>query len=172
MTLDSDKQVVIGGQVIGQLAGGFTDYDGLIETLRARIVAAGLSYRVLEEIAGLPEGGATKYLSDTRARHFSVDSLLQISEALGIRGMFVTDDALLRQMQPLYEKRDERKAHAHRRAPLGATTLRRVRPAVLSELGRKGAAARNAKLSPALRSELARLAARARWQNRISRFNG
>jgi hypothetical protein len=65
----------------------------------------------------------------------------EISTALGIKGLFVTDEALLRQMQPFYEKRDERKAHARRRAPLGEVTLRRVRPAVPSELGRRGAAA-------------------------------
>jgi hypothetical protein len=165
---DRSKSVEIGGNVVGQLVGGFTDYDSLVEQLRARIGAVGLSYRVLEEIAGLPEGGAGKYLADARARHLSVDSLLKISEAVGIRGMFVTDEKLLRKMQPLFEMRDGRKVHARRRAKLGAVTLRRVRPAVLSELGKRGAAARNAKLGPEARRALAQAAARARWQGRRS----
>jgi hypothetical protein len=155
--------VEVDGAVVGQLVGSFSNYDGLVEQLRARISAVGLSYRVLEEIAGLPEGGAGKYLADARARHFSVESLLQISEAVGIRALFVEDEKLLRKMQPLYEMRDAGKVHARRRAKLGATTMKRVRPVVLSELGRAGAATRNAALGPEVRSRLARLAARARW---------
>jgi hypothetical protein len=92
--------------------------------------------------------------------------LLSITGALGIRGMLYVDPALVAKMSPRYEMRDGTKAHAHRRAKLGAVTLRRVRPAVLSELGRAGAAARNRKLGPEARRELARLAARARWQGR------
>jgi hypothetical protein len=164
---DSVTSVVqVDGRNVGQLVGGFSDYDSLVEQLRARISAVGLSYRVLEEIAGLPEGGAGKYLSDARARHLSVVSLLQISEAVGIRGLFVTDAALLRRMSPLYEKCDARKARARRRAPIGEVTLRRMTPAVLSALGRKGAAARNSKLAPETRRALAQAAAQARWRNK------
>jgi hypothetical protein len=43
-------------QVNGAIVGSFTDYDGLVEQLRERISALGLSYRVLEEIAGMAEG--------------------------------------------------------------------------------------------------------------------
>jgi hypothetical protein len=114
---DPGKPVLIGDKVIGQLAGDFIDYDGLIEALRA----------------------------------------LQISTALGVKGMFVTDAALL-QMQPLCEKRDEIKAHARRRAPLGENAARRAERDSASA-GRLGG-----KLAP--RSERARLAAKARWQSR------
>jgi hypothetical protein len=161
--------VQVGGKAVGELVGGFTDYDGLVEALRARIDGIGLSHRVLAEIAGLPEGGVGKYLSDARARHFSVVSLLQISETLGIRGLLYIDPELTARMRPRWEKRDALKAHARRRAPLGATTLKRVRPVVLSELGKRGAAARNSKLSPETRSALARAAARARWRRRDPR---
>jgi hypothetical protein len=37
--------VQVGGKIIGQLAGGFTDYDGLVEALRQRASAIGLSIR-------------------------------------------------------------------------------------------------------------------------------
>jgi hypothetical protein len=158
--------VQVDGATVGQLVGGFSDYDALVEQLRARISAVGLSYRVLEEIAGLPEGGAGKYLADARVRHLSVDSLLQIAEVVGIRGIFVTDERLLRKYRPLYEKRDATKAHAHRRAPLGAVTLKRVLPAAAAEMGRRGALARNSKLTPETRRALAQAAARARWKSR------
>ncbi len=148
------------------VVGAFSDYDGLIAALRDRIDALNLSHRVLEEIAGFPEGAAGKYLSDLRVKHLSITSLLRITEAVGIRGLFVVDEKLLRQKQRFYESRDASKAHPHRRAPIGAATLRRMRPAVLSELGRAGAAARNAKLSPEARSTLAQMAARARWRKR------
>jgi hypothetical protein len=161
----SASTVQIDCATVGEVV-GFSDYDGLVEALRERTVVVGLSYRVLEEIAGMPEGGVAKYLSDARVRHFSVDSLLQISGALGIRALFVTDEALLRRMRPMWEKRDELRAHARRRAPSGPRTLRRVRPAVLSELGKAGATARNAKLRPEVRSALAQMAARARWRKR------
>jgi transcriptional regulator with XRE-family HTH domain len=62
--------------------GSFADYDGLIAALRARIGDLGLSYRVLEEITGMAEGAAGKYLADARAKNLSVSSLLQIAGAL------------------------------------------------------------------------------------------
>jgi transcriptional regulator with XRE-family HTH domain len=146
--------------------GSFVDYDSLIAQLRARISAVGLSYAALEEITGMAEGAAGKYLADARVKHLSVDSLLKISEAVGIRMLVVTDERLLRKYRPLYEQRETRKIHARGRAKLGAVTMKRVRPIVLSELGRRGAAARNAKLGPEVRRELARAAARARWARR------
>jgi hypothetical protein len=150
----------------GAVIGTFNDYDGLIEQLRARADALNISFRLIDELAGFGENYCGKFLSDTRAKQLSVSSLLAIAGVLAIKGQFVVDEAQQRRMRPLYEKRDAAKAHAHRRARLGATTLKRVRPAVLSELGRAGAAARNAKLSPELRSTLAQMAARARWRTR------
>jgi hypothetical protein len=99
-------------------------------------------------------------------KNLSVTSLLQISEAVGIRGIFVTDEKLLRKYRPLYENRNERKIHARQRAKLGAATMRRVTPVVLSEIGKRGAAARNAKLTPEVRAELARAAAQCRWNRK------
>jgi transcriptional regulator with XRE-family HTH domain len=165
---ESNSIVRVDDAAIGQLVGGFSDYDQLIEALRARISEVGLSYRVLEEIAGMAEGQVAKYLSDARVKNLSVSSLLQISEAIGVRGVFISDERLLRKYRPLYEMRDAAKAHAHRRARLGATTLKRVRPVILSELGKKANAARNAKLSPETRRALARAAAMARWRGRRS----
>jgi transcriptional regulator with XRE-family HTH domain len=150
------------------VVGGFTDYDSLVAALRARIDALNLSHRVIEELAGMAEGSLAKYLADLRVKHLSITSLLQISEAVGVRGLLVIDEKLLRRMRPHYEQRETRKIHARRHAKLGATTMKRVRPVVLSELGKAGAAARNAKLSAEARSTLASMAARARWRAKRS----
>jgi hypothetical protein len=118
------------------IVGEFKDCDALIERLRERAAELNISFRLIDELAGFGENYCGKLLSDTRAKQLSVSSLLAIAGVLAIRGVLITDDRQLRKMQPLYESRDAAKAHAHRRAKLGATTLKRVRPAVLSELGR------------------------------------
>jgi transcriptional regulator with XRE-family HTH domain len=156
-------------QVDGAVVGSFTDYDSLIEQLRARISAVGLSYATLEDLVGMCDGTLGKYLSDVRVRRLSIESFLKISEAVGVRGVLVTDDTLLRKYRPLYENRDSAKAHPRRRARLGDVTLKRVLPAAAAELGRRGAAARNAALPAEVRRELARAAARARWKGRRPR---
>jgi transcriptional regulator with XRE-family HTH domain len=162
--------VHIDGAAIGQLVGGFSDYDQLISALRDRIGALGLSYRVLEEIAGLCEGAAGKYLSDVRVKNLSVGSLIQIAEALGVRGVLISDERLLQKYRPMYERRDEGKAHRAASAAkrLGPVTLRRVMSPVAAEMGRRGGEKRRA-LPPEVRRELARAAARARWKSKRSR---
>jgi hypothetical protein len=150
---------------VDSVVGAFTDYDGLIEALRERAASIGLSYAMIDCLSEFSEGGTGKYLSDARVRHLSVASLLKITETLGVRSLLYIDPELTARMRPMWEKRHELKAHARRRAPLGATTLRRVTPAVLSELGKRGAAARNAKLTPERRHALAQAAAKARWQS-------
>jgi hypothetical protein len=142
----------------------FTDYDGLIEALRERAASIGLSYAMVDSLCAFAEGQSGKYLSDARARQLTVAPLLKIAEVLAIKGVFVEDTELLQRMKPFYEKRDELKAHARRRAPLGPVTLRRVLPAAAAEMGKRGAVARNIRLAPEVRRALARAAARARWR--------
>jgi hypothetical protein len=93
----------------------------------------------------------------------SIASLLAIAKVLGVKSIMITDERLMMQMLPLWEKRDASKVHARRRASLSQVTLKRVMSPVAAELGRRGAAARNAKLGPEARRRLARAAARARW---------
>jgi hypothetical protein len=147
----------------------FSDYDGLIEVLRERAASIGLSYAAVDCLCEFGEGQSGKYLADARTRHLTIAPLLKITEVLAIKGLFVEDAELLRRMRPMWEKRDELKAHARRRAPLGAVTLRRVLPAAAAEMGKRGAIARNRRLTPEVRSALARAAARARWRRRDPR---
>jgi hypothetical protein len=150
----------------GAIVGEYADEDALIALLRERAAQLGLSYRVIDEIAGFGENYTGKILADTRMKTLTVSSLLAIAGVLAIRGQFVVDDRQLRRMQPLYENRDAAKVHARRRASLGPVTLKRVLPAAAAEMGRRGAAARNGALTPAVRRALAQAAARARWDHR------
>jgi hypothetical protein len=148
----------------GAIIGEFSDYDGLIDRLRERAAALGVPYRVLDELTGLGEGGTAKYLADLHLKHLSIRSMLRITSALGVKAVLVIDEGLVREMRPLWDM--SRRARAKRLAPLGQRTVQRVLPEVAKEMGRRGGSARMQKLSPHLRRRLARLAARARWQNR------
>ena len=124
----------------------FADYDQLISAIRDRLDVLNISQRILEEIAEIPDGAARKYLSPTRVKRLTIESLLKITSAVGIRvrPVLVADEKLLRKMKPLLRADAVAyKAHPHRRAPIGPATLARMRPAVLSEMGRLGARARN-----------------------------
>jgi hypothetical protein len=77
----------------------------------------------------------------------------------------VVDPALVREMSPMWERRDALKAHPNRCAPVGAATMKRIVPIAAAETGRRGGAKRR-KLPPEVRRDLAQAAARARWQGR------
>jgi hypothetical protein len=125
-----------------------------------------LSYGTIDGLCEFSEGQTGKYLADARARQLTIAPLLKIADVLPIKGQFVEDPEQLRRMKPLYQNRDAAKAHAHRRAPIGARTLQRFLPVVAAELGKRGAARRNEALTPETRRALAQAAARARWHGK------
>jgi hypothetical protein len=154
-------------QTDGAIVGSFSDYDSLVEALRERISAVGLSHRILEEISGMSEGALAKYLADLRCKHLSISSLLQIAEAVGVRGILVTDDAMLRRVRPMWEMRQAKKAHSGGLSAkrLGPVTIARVLPDIAREMGRRGGLRRR-ELPAETRRALAQAAARARWRSR------
>jgi hypothetical protein len=173
MTDSNTGTVRVDGVVLGKLVGRFDDYDALVERVRERAADIGLSYQMIDEISGLAEGHCGKVLADLRARQMGLNTFLAITQSLGIRAVFFADEKLTAQMAPLYEKRNQNKAHARRRASLGPVTLKRVLPAVASEMGKRGAVARMNRTTPEMRTQLARAAARARWGYiRIDRKTG
>ena len=146
------------------LASGFADYDALVAAIRDRISTLQLSYGLVEDLAEMSNGALSKYLADARIKRLTVESLMRLAAVTGVRCAFVEDPAQLLRMRPHYEVSDRKKAHHHRAAPVSPATVRRMRPAVLAAFAKEGAAARNQKLSPQVRSELARAAALARWR--------
>jgi hypothetical protein len=71
-----------------------------------------MSYQMIDEISGLAEGHCGKVLADLRARQMGLNTFFAITRSLGIRAVFFADEKLKAQMAPLYEKRDQTKAHA------------------------------------------------------------
>jgi hypothetical protein len=163
---DAGKPVTIGGDVVGELFAVFQDGDTLIEQLRKRAAAIGISYGLIEEIAGLGEGALQKYLSPLRVKKITIASMMQIGEVLGVRGVLVVDEALVRRMKPLWTKRDGKRVHARRPPPLGAATVKRVLPCIAAELGRRGHAAFMRKTTAEQRREIGRRGAAVRWARR------
>jgi hypothetical protein len=145
------------------IVGEFADVDALIERLRERAVELGLTYRVIDELAGFGEAYTGKLLGAVRAKAMTVASLLTLASVLGIRGVLVVDEELTRQMRPRWESRDGTKVHARRQPRLGTTTLKRILPAAASEMGRRGGKARMAALTPEERRLMGRRGALKRW---------
>jgi hypothetical protein len=145
----------------------FRTDDDLVTAMRRRAAYIGASYGLIDQLTEMGEGSTGKYLSPARARQLTINSAMRICEALGLRLAVVVDEKLVAEMSPSWGGRDVTKVNAGRRAiQLGAQSLKRARPQVLSELGRKGAIARNTKLTPAERHRLAIRAARARWNRK------
>jgi hypothetical protein len=164
--LGSSKSVEIDGVNVGELAATFETDDEVVAALRQRMSYIGMSYGLLETLAGLPEGGCGKYLSDLRVRNLTVSSLLKITSVLGLRAMLVVDEELTRQMQPMWERRDATRVHSRRLPRLSDKTIRRVTSAVAASMGARGGKARMRTMTPEARRQLGRDGARARWARR------
>jgi hypothetical protein len=154
------------GERIVDVIGEFADYDGLIEGLRQRAAAVGLSYRSIDELANFGEGATGKYLADLRVKHFTVASLLRMTTVLGVKAVFVIDPEMAVAMAPEWGKRDARRAHARRLARVGKTTIVRLLPAVAGEYARRGGKARMASMTAEMRRRFASAGGRARWHKR------
>jgi hypothetical protein len=148
------------------IVGEFSDCDALIEQLRQRAEALGLSFRVIDELAGLPENYTGKLLCVTRMKAMTVSSMLALTGALGIKAVLVVDEEMTRRMRPRWEPKDATKARPRASKRLGKTSLARLVPRIAAEMGRRGGARRR-ELAPEVRSAFARAASRARWGDPI-----
>jgi hypothetical protein len=81
--------VAIGGVPIGTLFSTFQSDDDLVAELRKRASYIGLSYQIIEELAGMAEGAVGKYLAPVRARSLTTSSALKICEALGVKAVLI-----------------------------------------------------------------------------------
>jgi hypothetical protein len=141
----------------------FESGDTLVEQLRKRASYVGLSYGLLEELAGMAEGAVGKYLSPARTKQLTVASLMRIASTLGLKAHLIVDEDLVRRMKPRWEKRDGKRVHGRRSPSLGPATLRRVLPAAAAEMGRRCAAARLKQTTAEERREIGRRGALIRW---------
>jgi hypothetical protein len=145
------------------------DYDGMAAQLRSWVEERGISYAVLDELAGLAKGHSGKLLGEAQVKHFSSFSLLAVMASLGLKCRFEEDPEMVEQMRPHWEQCDAAQRRTLRKARLGKVTIGRVFPVIAREMQKRGSEARNARLSPARRSEIARKAGLASGRARLRR---
>jgi hypothetical protein len=158
-------------------ADAIDSYAALRDGLCARASAIGISRESIDHIGRLPSGYAGKLLGEGSTRAFGIRSLGSILKTLGLRIALIEDpESMARTTRLMGRKRSEPQAvekgmhwRSKRNPPAapmrGAAHDNRkdARPATASELGQRGARARNASMTKAERSAAARRAASARW---------
>jgi hypothetical protein len=114
----------------------FCDQASLIDALRQVREMRNISFATLDEIAGLPAGYSSKVLSPHGERRPTLQSLGWLLGGLGVKCLVVDDPAGLKQINGRMVARDHKVV---RGGP--HFTIRRY----LSEIGKRGARARNAR---------------------------
>jgi hypothetical protein len=152
-----------------RFVGTFRDYDALIAAIRDHAATLGIPYRLIDELANLATGTTGHVLGDAQTKRLGMMSFLAMTETMGLRGVLYVDQHLVDQMRPHWQRGDMKKAHSKRLARLGRTAMKRVFPAVASEMGKRGGQVRSAKQTAKQRQQLARLGGRAAGRARLRR---
>jgi hypothetical protein len=124
----------------GDVIGEATDLDALVEILRQRKAALQLSDQLVDELAGLSAGHTGKVLGAAPTKFLGRISLGALLGALALRLVVVEDREALARVGKRWERREDSRVHDNGR--ISRLAIRRVRPIIMSELARKGAAAR------------------------------
>ena len=158
------------------------DYAGLRNGLRERAREIGISRIEIDHVGRLSDGHAGGLLAENSDRTFGIRSLGKLMKALGVRLLLVEDtETTARALRLMARRRSEPQAvegkrhwRSKRKPPAGAAPMlaaqhrakgngKIARPVSASELGQRGAIARNASMTKDERSAAARRAAAARW---------
>ena len=137
----------------------------ILEALRTRKAALGLSNAMVDELAGMTDGHFDKVAGPTRAKRASLDTFIAFAGALGLAVQLVPDPDC--KVAERWEKRDERAAHG-KRSGISKAALKKARTILLSEWATKANAKRWGRTTPEERAAVvAKLnAARARKRRR------
>jgi hypothetical protein len=139
----------------------FDNYAGMLDAIRARVNELQINGERFDHFAGLPTGYLSKLIGIRPIRRLGMLSFGPVLAALGLRCLFVEDpegtERLKNQVKP-------RNPSYVRAMPANACMV--LTPRMLLRIRRAGGKARMARLTAKQRSELARLAARARWHGR------
>lgn len=110
--------------------------DAVLSALRARQEALGLSNITLEELCGLCQGQANRWLGPAREKSPTLNSLMTIAQALGLGLQVVEDPDAVARHRDRWHRRAHRQARPATR--VSKIALERARSTVLAELGRQG----------------------------------
>jgi hypothetical protein len=137
------------------------DHNQLLEAIRRRIQELGLSYEVVNDLAGLQQNYLTKVISNPPPKRMSPFTQFLILQALGLRVRLEEDPELIEKLKGRWSKRKLRKSM---RTAVSIDRVIELPPDFMRRISRMGCEARMRKLSPERRSDLARNAASARWR--------
>lgn len=159
------------------------DHDELVDALRARKDALGLSDKFVDDTCFDTPGHTNQVLGPSRKKNLGRKSLDGLLITLGCALVLVEDPERIAFMESQWEARVAHKIHfpQHR---VSKSVVKRARPVVLrsygaiggqvrafllspkqvSKISTEGARARAKKLTKRRRSEIARKAVNARWQ--------
>lgn len=140
-----------------------SDHNALLAAIRRRIDELELPHQVVEHLAGLQNGYLTKVIANPPPKRASPFTLFLIVQALGLDMQLVENPQVMERLRPRYEKKKlKRKIR-----PAGRIV--ELTPDFYKRISRMGNDARSRKLTPECRSELARVAAGARWRRHRER---
>jgi hypothetical protein len=168
-------------------------YDDLHHTLRSRVSALELPLAVLDDLVGAQNGYSAHVLSPTlgqpgrsgrrNTRRLGFDFAALFLRGLGLKMQIVEDEEARARYESRWTRRNTKKANCVPLGPsaaalagslrrdqcarAGRASMRQLSKPERSELGRRGAKARNEALTSRRRSEIARAAAISRWSRRL-----
>src|SRR5262252_7341200 len=134
------------------ILGEATSHNELIEAMRARKEALGLSNAWIEHTIQLADGHCDKVLGPARERGLSQLTIDGLLAALAIKLIVVEDEAAAARMRPMWDGRDQRQVRPPAR--IAASLIKLAAPAVLREFRRKGGIGRWRDTTPELRRKL------------------
>ena len=140
--------------------GTFTDYNGLVELLRARKAELQVSNAVLDDLCFFTSGHVDKLIGATPTKSLGAATLGILMDRLGVSGVLFVDPAKADRVAT--ERRFQ--VFVRESTRIGKEALRRARAVVRREDAQKAGKARWAGVSPAKRREIAREWAKRRWE--------
>jgi hypothetical protein len=134
----------------------FDSYAGMLDAIRERVNELQIHGTRFDEFAGLPIGYLSKLIGPSPVRRLGMTSFEPVLAALGLRCLFVEDEAATQRLKDKLPPRDERYVRN------GAVHLQ-LTTRFLQKIGRLGGANSRKNLPKRLVKRLARKAAAARW---------
>jgi hypothetical protein len=139
----------------GRIVAEFSDYDGLLVALRARVNEFAINGERFDEFAGLPKGYLSKLIGARPVRRIGLTSMGPLFDALGIRCVMIENPVALARLKSRLKPRNP----SFVRSGLRIVLTNRF----LQSNGRKGGQARWQQLTPQQRSIIMRTLAQRRW---------
>src|SRR5262245_31954712 len=158
-----DREPLAGAAVTERVLADCFDYADLHRVMRAVAEERGTSREMIDAVAGLQTGYASKLLAPKPLKRAGWVSLGPLLRTLGLKLRVVEDPEALAALAHRLPKRCGKFAHTQptQRPP----TAEEIARAMLTKWTSKAARAAHARRSPEERRELAQRAARARWRS-------